>query len=642
MASTGPDYLLFLDVQRLFGDRGASEVFRLAWLVGDRRARVLDAKQLYVRPVSAALRQRLRLLLQPSDAGAERIVEALEAESDRRGVYPVLISNDIAVMYNLVDAIEELAAYSRQAFVQYDRRFGTVVASKGILMQLVHDLEQQLLQQAAVGPESETVIRNSLDLVLGDYYICPVRSAVGADAFAACREMHTRFAQDGGMFIPEHFSWNSGLMRSMPRNGYASGTLPYIGADMMVGGSSWPGAFMPAQSVAMGIPAQMPPVRSHRDALGIGTPFAGGESLGTASTARAPQSVVIPSSTASAASTVAPATPVGSVVRLRGLPWSATTRDVAEWIRQPPAKATMGADSSLLEDFIRRPLQVLPGGIVFVYNHQGRKTGEVFVQFASPEDASRCLHKHEDRMGHRYIEVFLSSHQDMWNLLSRYEAKRAALGLGAAGSPAATSGAQVRNGNRTDRELGLSPAKVSQQASAVAMGVPLHQPGDWTPSSATFRPEMVSHTPPEGLAPVVQAGTSASTREGPMDLMSATQSPCLRLSGVDATVTERDVHRFIAPFQLDTSQGASILACFADHGVRVPPGTTIPPVFTVRNSTGQPSGEFTLVFQNVSERDRALCKSGQLLGSRPVKLSSISCFELAAALGILGITRAGV
>ncbi len=632
MDSSLIDYWVFLDIQRLYGEHGESAVFRMAWLVTDRRAQVLDAKQIYIRPSLPTLRHRMRALLQLSDQSAERIVEALESNTDVRDGNPVLISNDIAVMYNLLDGMDELVAYTRQAFVQYQRRFGMVLPNKGSLMQLVADLFQQ------ARPGQNSAVRNAVELVFGEFHLCDVQANASAGVFSRCGDMLTRFMREGGISPPERLVLSAGALLGTPRNGF-SVSAPMPRTSLTTAPASWHGAPISAQSVAMGIATQPGELGNQRNRIDASSPYPVSGSPGTMNAPTIAPATPVPTADAVVASAVAPATPMGSVVRLRGLPWSATTRDVAEWIRQPPSKAAASADTSLLEDFVRRPLQILPGGIVFVYNHQGRKTGEVFVQFASPEDASRCLHKHEDRMGHRYIEVFLSSHQDMWNLLSRYEAKRAALGLGTAGSTTTTGRNSLRNGTRPELDTRSISANMPLPSSSVAMGIPIRTASNWSYGESVLRTESLSRSPPGGSMLAAHPASGLISRDSSTHLTSPAYSPCLRLSGADRGITERDVQRFIAPFQLDTTKGSTILACFVEHGFQVPPNTTIPPVHLVRTAEGQPSGEFTLVFQSVPERDAALHKSGQVLGTSPVTLSAISSFELAAALGILGITK---
>ncbi|XP_058048185.1 G-rich sequence factor 1 isoform X1 [Ahaetulla prasina] len=74
------------------------------------------------------------------------------------------------------------------------------------------------------------------------------------------------------------------------------------------------------------------------------------------------------------------------VVRLRGLPYRCTEVDVTEFF-----------SGLTIQD------------IVFVFDHDGRrKTGEAFVQFATPEMANKALLKHKEEIGNRYIEIFPS------------------------------------------------------------------------------------------------------------------------------------------------------------------------------------------------------------------------------------------
>lgn len=81
----------------------------------------------------------------------------------------------------------------------------------------------------------------------------------------------------------------------------------------------------------------------------------------------------------------------GCVVRLRGLPYSASAEDVARF-------------------FEGVALSAEPDAVVFVLSpSDGRRTGEAFVQLASQADLGTAMNRHKECMGHRYIEVFHSS-----------------------------------------------------------------------------------------------------------------------------------------------------------------------------------------------------------------------------------------
>mmetsp|Transcript_17004 Transcript_17004/g.49254 ORF Transcript_17004/g.49254 Transcript_17004/m.49254 type:complete len:269 (+) Transcript_17004:1-807(+) len=80
---------------------------------------------------------------------------------------------------------------------------------------------------------------------------------------------------------------------------------------------------------------------------------------------------------------VAPAGPV--VVRMRGLPFSATDMDVANFFA---------------------PLRPIPGTIILGRNASGQPSGEAHVTFATDADARLALTRNRQMMGNRYIELF--------------------------------------------------------------------------------------------------------------------------------------------------------------------------------------------------------------------------------------------
>jgi len=80
------------------------------------------------------------------------------------------------------------------------------------------------------------------------------------------------------------------------------------------------------------------------------------------------------------------------VVRLRGLPFGCTKQDIAEFFTG---------------------LQIIPYGITVTMDQDGRASGEAYVEFASPEIAEKALLKHKEKIGHRWIEIFKSSKEDI-------------------------------------------------------------------------------------------------------------------------------------------------------------------------------------------------------------------------------------
>lgn len=75
----------------------------------------------------------------------------------------------------------------------------------------------------------------------------------------------------------------------------------------------------------------------------------------------------------------------GFVVKLRGLPWSATVEEILKFFR----------DSKIAGD---------TDGIHMTSSREGRPSGEAFVEFESEEDLNEALKRDRDHMGNRYIE----------------------------------------------------------------------------------------------------------------------------------------------------------------------------------------------------------------------------------------------
>ena len=82
------------------------------------------------------------------------------------------------------------------------------------------------------------------------------------------------------------------------------------------------------------------------------------------------------------------------VVRLRGLPYSAQTKDII----------------SFLSD-----CQIANGdsGVHFTFVADGRPSGEAFVELQSEDDVSKALAHHNEHMGRRYVEMFRASRGQM-------------------------------------------------------------------------------------------------------------------------------------------------------------------------------------------------------------------------------------
>lgn len=80
-------------------------------------------------------------------------------------------------------------------------------------------------------------------------------------------------------------------------------------------------------------------------------------------------------------------------VRLRGLPFDSKKDDIIKFFNG---------------------LEIIANGITIVEDpYNGRPTGEAYVQFVDKETADRALLKHKEKIGHRYIEIFKSTLEEI-------------------------------------------------------------------------------------------------------------------------------------------------------------------------------------------------------------------------------------
>lgn len=86
------------------------------------------------------------------------------------------------------------------------------------------------------------------------------------------------------------------------------------------------------------------------------------------------------------------------MLRLRGLPFSASKDDIMEFFK----------DFGLPEDSIH-----------IIMNSEGRPSGEAYAEFESAEDSKAAMIKDRMTLGSRYIELFPSSHGEMEEAISR-------------------------------------------------------------------------------------------------------------------------------------------------------------------------------------------------------------------------------
>ncbi|XP_018574155.1 heterogeneous nuclear ribonucleoprotein H isoform X1 [Anoplophora glabripennis] len=90
----------------------------------------------------------------------------------------------------------------------------------------------------------------------------------------------------------------------------------------------------------------------------------------------------------------------GNIVKLRGLPWSATTDDIQKFFRD---------------------CKILGGkfGVHMTSSREGRPSGEAFVEFEDAEDVEIAIQKDREHIGNRYIEVFKVNRAEMEWVIKR-------------------------------------------------------------------------------------------------------------------------------------------------------------------------------------------------------------------------------
>ena len=95
----------------------------------------------------------------------------------------------------------------------------------------------------------------------------------------------------------------------------------------------------------------------------------------------------------------------GFIVRIRGLPWSASHDEVANFLESQllncPPFPKMNAFGITIAD-----VNIMGGksGIHLTYTKDGRPSGEAYIELASEDDVEKALGKDKHHMGRRYIE----------------------------------------------------------------------------------------------------------------------------------------------------------------------------------------------------------------------------------------------
>ncbi|XP_063055242.1 epithelial splicing regulatory protein 1 isoform X2 [Engraulis encrasicolus] len=111
------------------------------------------------------------------------------------------------------------------------------------------------------------------------------------------------------------------------------------------------------------------------------------------------------------------------IVRMRGLPFSATPQQVLQFFSGCQTTDAKDGLCQLKGTTVANgecPVAGGTAGILLVRYADGRPTGDAFVLFASEEHAQLALKKHKQRLGKRYIELFKSTAAEVTQVCNRF------------------------------------------------------------------------------------------------------------------------------------------------------------------------------------------------------------------------------
>lgn len=91
-------------------------------------------------------------------------------------------------------------------------------------------------------------------------------------------------------------------------------------------------------------------------------------------------------------------TATSPIVKLRGLPFEATSEDIAMFFN---TDNQLGLDSPIDESHIYMPL-----------TRSGRPSGVAYVAFSNVDDATKSFKKHRQHIGRRYVEIYPSDEEE--------------------------------------------------------------------------------------------------------------------------------------------------------------------------------------------------------------------------------------
>ncbi|VDO92683.1 unnamed protein product [Soboliphyme baturini] len=88
------------------------------------------------------------------------------------------------------------------------------------------------------------------------------------------------------------------------------------------------------------------------------------------------------------------ASEAGTVVRIRGLPYGCTKEQIVNFFKVWQLRVYSS---------VRVGMEIAPNGLEFVFDGNGRATGEAYVRFVDKDTAERALDRHMEKIGYRFL-----------------------------------------------------------------------------------------------------------------------------------------------------------------------------------------------------------------------------------------------
>ncbi|BHF78589.1 Heteroproteinous nuclear ribonucleoprotein H [Sparganum proliferum] len=306
-----------------------------------------------------------------------------------------------------------------------------------------------------------------------------------------------------------------------------------------------------------------------------------------------------------------------TILRIRGLPYSATADDVINFFKvfrsdEAEMKRAMGwqpernrkehvarlrglpydTDKKDIFTFFNG-LDIAPNGIGLLVDHMGRCTGDAYVQFTSAEMLARAKEKHLEKIGHRYIEIFDSTGMEA-NVAIRRQIEI---------NQERSGGGGPMMGHGRDRFGGYyGPPSPGYRGYGGPQGPggppgygrgprpgPYNRPYGAGPGGYGQRPP----SPRGGYGPP-PTESYPGPGMGPNESKSMT-GHAIRMRGLPYSVTPDEIAHFLAPLQ-----PVNIHICY--------------------NAAGRPTGEADVDFGSHDEAKEAMKKDREKIGTRYIEL----------------------